>query len=123
MRGITVIVTIIVTVAVGAMYLKPSQSDTAPLVVGNTYYQSAASSRDSELLDQFIASLDKSIMRHCVDDYDAGRTIDVDLLSTCGDFDIYASYLRISKFQAVKKFEHALLRASSNLEFEDRLTR
>ena len=42
---------------------------------------------------------------------------------TCGDFDAYAAYLRVSKFEAVKKFEYVLLHSSSKLEFDDRLAR
>lgn len=48
---------------------------------------------------------------------------DLDSLSKCADFDAYAEYLRISKLEAVKKFEYVLLFTDSELEFKDRLLR
>ncbi|WP_253157830.1 hypothetical protein [Stieleria tagensis] len=88
-----------------------------------TYFTDVVASRDKTRLDQFVQSLDPAVMKECVDRYDKGKPIDLDYLATCGDFEVYADYLRLSKFEAVKKFEYALLHSSSKLEFEDRLSR
>ncbi|WP_182871179.1 hypothetical protein [Stieleria mannarensis] len=121
MRGITILMTMLVTSAVGAAIYVAKRADDPNS--GNTYFTDIASTRDRALLDQFMASLDPTIMKECAARYDSGRPIDLDYLVTCGDFETYARYLRLSKFDAVKKFEHALLYSSSKLEFEDRLAR
>jgi len=79
--------------------------------------------QDHRLLNEFYKSLDPEVMRECTAVYDLGGQIDIDYLSTCGDFELYASYTRLSKFQAVKKFEAVMLDSSSLLEFRDRLGR
>ncbi|OYP34212.1 hypothetical protein CGZ80_15605 [Rhodopirellula sp. MGV] len=90
---------------------------------GNTYFSDIVATRDRELLDQFMATLNPTIMQECAAEHDLGHTIDLDYLASCGDFDLYAKYLRISKFEAVKKFEYVMLYSSSKLEFEERLAR
>ncbi|MEM1069827.1 MAG: hypothetical protein AAGI63_13080, partial [Planctomycetota bacterium] len=89
----------------------------------NTYFTNIVEARDQSLLDQFMRSLDPTIMNECVTRHDEGQQIDLDYLAKCGDFEIYARYTRLSKFDAVKKFEYVLLHSSSKLEFEDRLAR
>ncbi len=89
----------------------------------NPHFNDILSTRDKSLLDQFMATLDPAIIKECVAQHDSGREVDLDLLSTAGDFDIYARYMRITKFEAVKKFNYVLLHSSSKLEFEDRLAR
>jgi hypothetical protein len=78
--------------------------------------------RDPAILAQFMETLDAEIMKECVADHESGRGVDLDYLATCGDFDLYSQYMRISKFEAVKKFEYVLVHSSSLLEFEDRLS-
>ncbi len=78
---------------------------------------------DRVLLDEFIATLNPEIMKTCTDRHDAGGAIDLVYLANCGDFDLDARYMRIPKFQAVKKFEYVMLYSSSRLEFEERLAR
>ncbi|QDT11466.1 hypothetical protein [Planctomycetes bacterium K23_9] len=79
--------------------------------------------RDPSLLAEFKATLNRDIILKCVAQHEAGREMDLDYLATCGDFDVYARYLRISKFEAVKKFQHVIIYSSSMLEFEERLAR
>lgn len=74
-------------------------------------------------LDAFLATLDPEVMKECVRQHERGREIDLDFLATCGDFDLYADYMGLSKYEAVKKFEYVMLYSSSQLEFEDRLAR
>jgi hypothetical protein len=73
-------------------------------------------------LVEFMSTLDPTIMRECIARHDAGGAIDLDYLAECGDFALYARYLRVSKYEAVKKFKHELQYAGSLLEFEDRLS-
>ena len=89
----------------------------------NTLYTDVLSTRDRSLLNQFTATLDPVVLKECVAQHDSGGEIDMDYLATSGDFDLYARYMRISKFEAVKKFKYVLLHSSSKLEFEDRLAR
>ncbi|WP_442509517.1 hypothetical protein SH528x_001094 [Novipirellula sp. SH528] len=84
--------------------------------------QSSAAA-DQELLTEFIATLDPEVMKACAARHDSGGEVDLDYLSTCGDFELYARYMDISKYQAVIKFEHVMLHSSSRLEFEERLAR
>ncbi len=112
------VATSLAMVSIAARSHKPEAS-----TEGNTYFTDIVASRDKTLLDKFQASLDPTIMRACVDHYDRGGQMDLDRLATCGDFDAYAAYLRVSKFEAVKKFEYVLLHSSSKLEFDDRLAR
>ena len=82
------------------------------------HYQSLA---DRPSLDAFLETLDSEVMQECVARHDAGRSIDLDYLATCGDFEMYAKYMGISKYEAVKKFAYVLSYSSSRLEFEARL--
>ena len=75
------------------------------------------------LLEEFIATLDPEIMKACAQQHDLGQEVDLDSLATCGDFDLYARYVGISKLEAVKRFRAALLQSSSRIEFEDKLAR
>ncbi|MCD0457956.1 hypothetical protein [Roseiconus lacunae] len=121
MRAVTALLTMLATSAFGVVLLvTQSEGDSKS---GNTYHMDIVDARDGALLDQFLASLDPEIMKECVDQFDTGRPIDLDHLATCGDFDAYARYMRLSKFEAVKKFEYVLLNSSSKLEFEDKLAR
>ena len=87
----------------------------------NPLFSDGVSMRDKSLLNEFIATLDPDVIKECVAKYESSHDVDLDYLATCGDFDLYARYMRISKFEAVKKFEYVLLHSSSKLEFDDRL--
>lgn len=111
--GSLVVTSLIAIVAIGLRSIGPqSQSQS------NAYFTVAKSTRDEQLLDEFIASLDKDKMAEIIDQR---GDLDLDDLATCGDFDLYARYMRISKFEAVKKFRHLLLYSDSKLEFRHRL--
>ncbi len=121
MRGTSFLVTAFVMSAITVVFFVTRQPDASK--EGNTYFTDVMATRDRALLDEFMSSLDPTIMKEYAAQHDAGRPVDLDHLSTCGDFDSYARYMRLSKFEAVKKFEYVLLHSSSKLEFEDRLAR
>ncbi|QDT04375.1 hypothetical protein K227x_27660 [Rubripirellula lacrimiformis] len=89
----------------------------------NPLFTDVLETRDSSLFDQFISTLDPVVIKACVAEHETSGKTDLDQLAKCGDFDLYARYMRISKFDAVKKFNYVLLNSSSKLEFEDRLAR
>ena len=120
MRAVTSIVTLLVTSSVAfVMFVsgKPDESEK------NTFFTNVVETRDRSLFDDFMGSLDPKILIECTDKHDAGKPIDLDYLAKGGNFDAYARYMRVSKFEAVKKFEYVLTHSSSKLEFEDRLAR
>ncbi len=78
---------------------------------------------DSADLTEFLKTIDRDLLVACVNQYDASGVMDLDKLAESADFDLYARYMRVSKLDAVKKFESAVLRSSSRLEFEDDLAR
>ena len=113
MRGSTLVFTMFVSLLTFGAVLyatrEPSQQVLQPV-------------RDPAMLARFMETLDPEVMKECVADHESGRGVDLDYLATCGDFDLYSQYMRISKFEAVKKFEYVLVHSSSLLEFEDRLS-
>lgn len=111
--GSLVSTSLIAIVAIGSRSTAPQNQ---PQV--NAYLTDTESTRDERLLEEFIASLDKEKMGEIIDQQ---GDLDLDDLATCGDFDLYARYMRISKFEAVKKFRHLLLYSDSKLEFRHRL--
>ncbi len=123
MRAVAILATLLAATSVALLSITLTQVELNSETNSNTYYSDVVSTRDKSLLKKFLRSLDPAIMKECVAQHDSGRPIDLDYLATCGDFDAYAKYMRLSKFEAVKKFEHVLLHSSSKLEFEDRLAR
>jgi len=123
MRITAVIACLIVTSSLALVTVASRSSDTDWHEEPNPLFTDVVSTRDKSLLDEFTATLDPVIIKECVAQHDAGDDIDLDYLATCGDFGIYARYMRISKFEAVKKFKYVLLHSSSKLEFDDRLAR
>jgi hypothetical protein len=121
MRIIAIITSLAATTLVAMVVFMSQPASTRSETKGNTYFTDIVATRDRSLLDHFTYSLDPTIIKECVAQHNAGKSIDLDYLATCGDFDAYARYLRISKFEAVKKFEYVVLHSSSKLEFEDRL--
>ena len=123
MRIVAIIACLLATSALAFVSFVSRSSDNDQYVEQNPLFQDVVSTRDRALLDEFIATLQPAIIKDCVAKHDAGGGIDLDYLSTCGNFEIYARYMRISKFEAVKKFKYILLNSSSKLEFDDRLAR
>lgn len=123
MRFISILVTLFVASSIAFVVFAMPKAVPDATKDNNTYFTNVVAARDSALLDTFMASLDPTIMKEYVAIHDAGKPSDLDYLATCGDFDSYARYMRVSKFEAVKKFEYVLLHSSSKLEFEDRLAR
>jgi hypothetical protein len=123
MRIVAVIACLLVTSSLAFVAFASRSTDTDWHAKQNPLFSDILETRDSSLLDDFMATLDRAIIKECVAQHDADGEIDLDRLATCGDFDIYARYMRISKFDAVKKFRYVLLHSSSKLEFDDRLAR
>ncbi len=100
-----------------------SSSEESPATMSPQFVTQSSADGNQKLLTEFIATLDPEVMKACAARHDTGGKIDLDYLSTCGDFELYARYMQISKYQAVKKFEYVMLHSSSRLEFEERLAR
>ena len=123
MRAVTSIVTLLVTSSAAVVMFVSSSLYPDESEKNNTYFTDIVETRDRALFDEFMGSLDPAILIECTSKHDAGTPIDLDHLAKAGDFDAYANYMRVSKFEAVKKFQYVLLHSSSKLEFEDRLAR
>ncbi|MDG2223743.1 MAG: hypothetical protein P8L85_20360 [Rubripirellula sp.] len=123
MRITANLICLLVTCSVALVAVAPWSTDSEHRAKQNPLFSDAASTRDKSLLDEFIATLDPDIIKECVAKHETSHDVDLDYLSTCGDFDIYARYMRISKFEAVKKFKYVVLHSSSKLEFDDWLAR
>ena len=123
MRITAILACLIVTSSLAFVAVGPWSIDLEDRAKQNPLFSDSVSVRDKVLLDKFIATLDPDIMKECITQQETSHDVDLDYLSTCGDFDIYARYMRISKFEAVKKFKYVLLHSSSKLEFDDRLAK
>lgn len=120
MRTIAIIVSLLATSSLAIVTVTSRSIDAESRTSDNPYYTDIESTRDESLLEEFVASLDKDKIAEFVDGQD---DIGLDNLAACGDFDVYARYMRISKFEAVRKFRYIMLHSSSKLEFRHRLAR
>ncbi len=123
MRAVAVFACLLITSSLAFVTFASRSNSPELTTVQNPLYTDVLETRDHGLLDAFTATLDPSIVKACVAQYDESGDIDLDYLATCGDFDLYAQYMRVSKFEAVKKFKYVLLHSSSKLEFDERLAR
>ena len=120
MRVIAFVASLVATSLIAIVAIGSRSTDTQSQSHLNTYFTDVISTRDENLLEEFIASLDKEKMAEIIDQR---GDLDLDDLASCGDFDLYARYMRVSKFEAVKKFRYLLLYTDSRLEFRHRLAR
>jgi hypothetical protein len=116
MRITALLICLTVTSSVALVAVAPWLTDAEYRSKQNPLFSDGVLMRDKSLLNEFIATLDPDIIKECVAKYESSHDVDLDYLATCGDFDLYARYMRISKFEAVTKFKYVLLHSSSKLE-------